>query len=44
VSGSTITNIVGSGHTVTYEGDDSANGYLGGKTYSLSGGGTLVAR
>lgn len=39
ISGMTITNIIGNGHTVYY--DSSANPSLGGKTYSLSGGGTL---
>lgn len=39
VSGSTITNIVGNGHTVTY--DPAASPSLGGRTYTLSGGGTL---
>jgi hypothetical protein len=39
ISGTTITNIIGGGHTVTY--DKSANPGLGGKTYTLSGGGVL---
>lgn len=40
ISGSKITNIVGDGHTVTYDtGDDPA---LDGKTYTLSGGGELA--
>ena len=39
ISGSKVTNIVGNGHTVYY--DSSANPTLGGKTYSLVGGGTL---
>jgi hypothetical protein len=39
ISGTTITNIIGNGHTVTY--DSSANPGLGGKTYTLSGGGVL---
>jgi hypothetical protein len=36
ISGTKIANIVGGGHTVTY--DSSANPGLGGKTYTLSGG------
>jgi hypothetical protein len=43
VSGGTITNITGNGHTVTYDAGDSANTYLGGRTYTLTGGGTLAA-
>ena len=43
VSGSTITNITGNGHTVTYDKGLSANSYLGGRTYTLAGGGKLVA-
>jgi hypothetical protein len=39
ISGTTITNIIGGGHTVTY--DKSANPGLGSKTYTLSGGGVL---
>lgn len=39
ISGTKVTNIVGSGHMVTY--DTSANPGLGGKTYALSGGGAL---
>jgi len=41
ISGSTITNVKGNGHTVTYNAGASANSYLGGKTYTLAGGGTL---
>jgi hypothetical protein len=39
ITGTTISNIIGNGHTVTYV--SSANPSLGGKTYTLSGGGTL---
>lgn len=39
ISGSTVTNITGNGHTVYY--DASANPSLGSKTFTLSGGGTL---
>lgn len=39
VSGTTITNIVGNGHAVYYNSSD--NPTLGGKTYTLPGGGTL---
>lgn len=42
ISGSTITNITGNGHTVYY--DKSTNTALGGKTYTLAGGGQLVPR
>jgi len=42
ISGSSIANIKGNGFTVTYDPNLSANSYLGGKTYSLSGGGTLA--
>lgn len=41
-SGTSITNIQGNGYTVTYNSSLSANSYLGGKTYSLAGGGTLA--
>jgi hypothetical protein len=39
VSGSKVTNIVGNGHIVYY--NKSANSNLAGKTYTLTGGGTL---
>ena len=42
ISGTTITNIVGNGHTVYYT--SSACPALGGKTYTLTGGGSLVPR
>lgn len=42
ISGSTITNIIGNGHTVYYKA--SANSALGGKTYTLMNGGTLAPR
>jgi hypothetical protein len=41
ISGSSITNITGNGHTVTYDASDSANSALNGGTYTLAGGGTL---
>lgn len=41
ISGTTITNIVGSGHTVTYQASLTANAELHGKTYALGGGGEL---
>ncbi len=44
ISGSAITNIAGNGHTVTYAKSARANSYLGGKTYTLAGGGKLVAK
>jgi hypothetical protein len=39
ISGNKISNIVGNGHTVTY--DRALNSWLHGKTYSLTGGGEL---
>jgi hypothetical protein len=39
ISGTSITNIIGNGHTVYY--DANANSSLGGQTYILSGGGYL---
>jgi hypothetical protein len=42
IAGNTITNIVGNGNSVTYDATLAANGYLGGATYTLSGGGTLT--
>jgi hypothetical protein len=41
ISGSSIANILGHGHTVTYDSALSANSALGDRTYSLAGGGTL---
>lgn len=41
VSGSSVTNITGNGHTVTYDATNSANSALNGGTYTLAGGGTL---
>jgi hypothetical protein len=41
ISGTSITNIYGNGHTVTYDSSLAANSALGGKTYMLNGGGTL---
>lgn len=40
----TVTNIVGNGHTVTYDASAGANATLGGRTYQLTGGGTLTPR
>jgi hypothetical protein len=40
ISGTSITNIVGNGHNVYYS--KSANPSLGGKTYTLAGGGKLI--
>ena len=42
VTGSSITNIVGHGHMVTYDKSLAANKWLGGKTYKLADGGKLV--
>jgi hypothetical protein len=41
ISGTSITNICGNGHRVTYNGSLAANSVLGGKTYTLANGGTL---
>lgn len=41
IRGTSITNIVGDGHTVTYDGSLPANSELHGKTYTLAGGGRL---
>ena len=41
LSGDTITNIHGDGHTVRYKGALAANQWLGGKTWKLAEGGTL---
>ena len=40
ITGDTVANIVGNGHTLTY--DQRYNPALGGKTYTLAGGGSLV--
>jgi len=40
ITGTTISNIIGNGFTVTYDAD--ANPALGGLTYTLNGGGTLT--
>ena len=42
LSGTTLTNIVGNGHAVTYDATRAANAWLGGQTYSLTNGGTLA--
>jgi len=42
ISGTSITNINGNGHTVTYDASLAANRALGGKTYTLTNGGTLT--
>jgi hypothetical protein len=42
ISGSKITNIVGNGHTVTYDATLTSNSALGGKTYTLANGGSLT--
>ena len=44
ISGTTVTNIHGNGHTVYYDATLGANSSLGGKTYSLAGGGTLTPK
>ena len=41
LSGDTITNVHGNGHTVHYKSDLPANQWLGGKTWRLADGGTL---
>ncbi|MGZ4672870.1 MAG: hypothetical protein ACXV8K_09450, partial [Ilumatobacteraceae bacterium] len=42
VSGTSVTNIIGNGHTLYYDSNNSANGALAGMTYTLAGGGTLT--
>ena len=42
ISGGTVTNIIGNGHTVTYDAGLSANAGLHHKTYVLAGGGHLM--
>jgi len=41
ISGTSIKNIVGNGHTITYDASLAANSKLGGKTYKLTDGGVL---
>ena len=41
ISGSNITNVIGNGHTVTYNAGLAANEALGARTYKLAGGGEL---
>ncbi len=41
ISGTSITNIYGNGHTVSYNSSLAGNSALGGKTYTLAGGGYL---
>jgi hypothetical protein len=42
ISGTSITNVYGNGHTVTYDSTLAANSALGGQTFTLNGGGTLT--
>jgi hypothetical protein len=42
ISGTSVANIIGNGNNVYYDSSDSSNSYLGAKTYSLSGGGSLI--
>ena len=44
ISGTSITNICGNGHTVTYDASLAGNTALGGQTYSLANGGTLTPK
>jgi hypothetical protein len=41
ISGDTVANITGNGHTIYYDATDPANSALGGGTFNLNGGGTL---
>ena len=43
VTGSSISNITGNGHTLTYDSTASGNAYLNGQDYDLAGGGQLRA-
>jgi uncharacterized protein (TIGR03437 family) len=42
ISGTSITNVMGNGYTVTYDATLSTNNYLGGLTYTLENGGSLT--
>ncbi len=42
MSGTTITNITGNGHTVTYDATLAADAWLNGATHTLAGGGRLT--
>jgi len=42
LSGTTFSNIIGNGHTVTYDSSLDANAWLNGGTYQLADGGTLT--
>lgn len=42
ISGDTIANIHGNGHSVRYQSNLAPNDWLGGKTWNLAGGGTLA--
>jgi len=44
VSGLSISNIIGNGHSVRYDASLAANKWLEGKTYTLSGGGQLLPK
>ncbi len=44
VSGLSITNIAGNGHSVLYDASLTANKWLGGKTYALANGGQLTPK
>lgn len=44
IAGSSITNIIGNGNTVTYDSSQSGNRVLKGKTYTLVNGGSLIPR
>ncbi len=43
ISGDTITNIIGDGFNIYYNGQDAADAYLRGLNYALAGGGELIA-
>ena len=44
VTGGTVTNVIGNGFTVTYDATRPENAALGGRTYALTGGGSLAPR
>lgn len=44
IAGTSITNVIGNGSTVTYDATLAANAALGGKTFTLAGGGQLKPR
>jgi hypothetical protein len=44
INGGAVTNVIGNGFNVTYDAARPENATLGGRTYALTGGGSLVPR